>query len=205
MRHHRNVRSTTLRRALGLAAIGLLLPTSVATVAHADLPPLDSPVDCPSGFDGIPRPLSCNYDSDAIPNLVDWATDPADPTINDVKYGALLVRVRGSGQLTSSDGRINCGSYAWDCGENYIVGSPVSLTATAVNGSSFEGWSLYTSAGGTNLACSLTATSCSLVMAEDFILEARFSPAPVVEPSPTPIPEPTPTSPGNGNGKGPKK
>jgi hypothetical protein len=70
----------------------------------------------------------------------------------------------GSGTITSSDSKINCGSA---CNATYPSGSAVTLTALPNSGSSFSGWS-----GG---ICSGTGT-CTLSMSTDATITAAFAP-----------------------------
>ncbi len=70
-----------------------------------------------------------------------------------------LVGKSGSGKITSSDGKISCGT---DCYEKYDSGAKVTLTATADSGSTFSSWSGCTSS--TN-ACAITVDSDKTVTA----------------------------------------
>ncbi len=69
----------------------------------------------------------------------------------------------GSGTVTSSDGKINCGS---DCSESYTSGATVTLTATPLSGSTFGGWSG---------ACTGTATICTVTMTAAKTATATFN------------------------------
>ncbi len=69
----------------------------------------------------------------------------------------------GSGTITSSPAGINCGS---DCAENYNYNTSVVLTASAVGGSTFTGWS--------GEGCSGTGT-CTVVMTQARNVTAAFS------------------------------
>jgi hypothetical protein len=54
-------------------------------------------------------------------------------------YGLMVNKTgTGSGTVTSNPGGINCGT---DCSANFAVATNVTLTATATNGSTFNGWS----------------------------------------------------------------
>ena len=97
----------------------------------------------------------------------------------------------GSGVVTSVPAGVICGS---DCSESYIVGTSVTLTATADPGSTFTGWSEDCSGAGT----------CPLTMSDDRSVTATFTldpppppppPGPVITPTPTitATPAPTPT------------
>jgi Tol biopolymer transport system component len=68
------------------------------------------------------------------------------PTLTVSKAGT------GNGKVTSSPAGISCGT---DCSEPYTSGTPVTLTAKAGRGSTFEGW------GG---ACSGTASTCTVTV-----------------------------------------
>jgi len=72
----------------------------------------------------------------------------------------------GSGTITSSDGKINCGS---DCVAIYNAGAGVTLTAEEDPGSIFVGWS-----GG---GCSGTGF-CEITMNADAVVTATFTEAP---------------------------
>ncbi|HET9317661.1 MAG TPA: carbohydrate-binding protein, partial [Vicinamibacteria bacterium] len=71
----------------------------------------------------------------------------------------------GSGTVTSSPAGINCGS---DCSESYAGGTNVTLTAAAVAGSTFAGWSG---------ACSGTGT-CAVTMSAARSVTATFNATP---------------------------
>lgn len=194
-------RSHRRRWAVGVIT-GLALVANMPSGAVADeIAGLDNPVDCWS----LTQPRSCTYDEDALSNNVAELTQPVQPPLTDVRTGTLRVQVTGAGSLSSSDGQIDCqGPYnSGSCGASYLVGSPVTVTATPAPGATFLGWTLYTRAGFGSLPCSRMGTSCTLSMAEDFTLEAHFSTP--VAPEPTPTPDSEPISGGNGNGKGPKK
>ena len=66
------------------------------------------------------------------------------------------------GRITSSDGKINCGS---DCSEAYVLNTVVTLTATDALGSTFEGWS-----GG---GCTGTGT-CMVTVTDNVTVIASF-------------------------------
>lgn len=53
----------------------------------------------------------------------------------------------GTGTITSSDGKLNCGAI---CESNYIGGTTVTLTAQAASSSAFSGWSGDCAAAGTD-------------------------------------------------------
>jgi hypothetical protein len=79
--------------------------------------------------------------------------------------GALLTVLKtggGSGTVTSIPPGIDCGS---DCSETYLVGTEVTLTAVAEDGSIFEGWSG---------ACTGTGT-CIITLNVDIEVTASFS------------------------------
>ena len=65
----------------------------------------------------------------------------------------------GTGTVTGSDGLINCG---YTCSANYESGKSVTLTASAISGSAFTGWSGACSGTG---SCTLAMTSAQSVTA----------------------------------------
>jgi len=74
----------------------------------------------------------------------------------------------GTGTVTSSPSGINCGS---DCGQGYLNGTPVTLTAAPDAGSNFSGWSG---------ACTGT-DPCNLTIDSPKNVTATFLPAPPVQ------------------------
>jgi hypothetical protein len=89
----------------------------------------------------------------------------------------------GGGTVTSSPGGIDCGS---DCEQEYDPGTSVTLTATAGDDSTFDGWSG---------ACS-GMSSCVLTMNTSHAVTATFNeipPDPSPSPDPSPDPSPSPT------------
>ena len=78
----------------------------------------------------------------------------------------------GAGTVTSSVGKIDCGS---DCTEAYTQGTVVSLTATAASGSNFAGWN-----GG---GCSGPG-SCTVTMNENLTVTATFDLVPTTTTTP---------------------
>jgi hypothetical protein len=65
------------------------------------------------------------------------------------------------GTVTSSPAGINCGS---DCTENYIDGTPVTLSASTSGGATFSGWSGVTGCPGTGI-CTVSMTQLRNVTA----------------------------------------
>jgi len=78
--------------------------------------------------------------------------------LNDI----LTVSTNGSGNVTSTDGDINCPG---TCGNSYPANTPVTLNAVPAQGSSFAGWSG---------ACSGTGP-CNVVMTQDLSVTATFT------------------------------
>ncbi|HPM66425.1 MAG TPA: hypothetical protein PLX45_09245, partial [Piscinibacter sp.] len=72
---------------------------------------------------------------------------------------ALTVSKAGSGTVTSSPAGINCGT---DCGEAYLTGTTVTLTASAATGYTFSGWSGPCSGTGN---CVVTLSQAQIVSA----------------------------------------
>lgn len=69
----------------------------------------------------------------------------------------------GSGTVSSSPAGIDCGA---DCTGIYDYGTTVTLTATAANGSTFDGWSG---------ACSITQNTCTVTMDATKSVTATFT------------------------------
>lgn len=59
---------------------------------------------------------------------------------NDIRL-VVLLRSNGSGNVTSTDGKIDCGGGKSNCSANYQIGQEVTLKATTSAGSVFRGWS----------------------------------------------------------------
>lgn len=94
-----------------------------------------------------------------------WETYFIIPSQPPPDHYTLSVSTTGNGNVTSSDGKIQCGS---DCSESYSSGTTVTLTATPAGGWSFSGWSG---------ACSGTGT-CTVTMASDMSVTATFTQQP---------------------------
>ena len=75
----------------------------------------------------------------------------------------LTVSVSGGGNVTSTDGYINCPG---SCSHQYSSGTPVTLNAAAGSGWSFGSW------GG---ACSGSSPSCALTMSQSQLVSATFT------------------------------
>jgi hypothetical protein len=105
-----------------------------------------------------PTSVNVNFtaDGDSISRLVTGTGVPIGPTLTVSKAGA------GSGTVTSSPGGISCGAA---CSASYVIGTPVTLTATPATGSTFLGWT-----GGN---CSGTGT-CVVTMNADTTVTAAF-------------------------------
>ncbi len=110
-----------------------------------------SPSPCAASFAMPANPLTCTATFTLNP--------PNTYSLNVSKTGT------GSGTITSSPPGINCGS---DCTENYASGTLVTLTASAVSGSTFTGWSGD---------CSGTATTCTVTMSGATNVTAAFAQA----------------------------
>ncbi len=83
------------------------------------------------------------------PRTVKATFAPAGNAINIQKTG------NGTGTVTSTDGKINCGS---DCAETYLTNTLISLNASSMVGSSFVGWAGIDSCT-TNTSCTFNVTS----------------------------------------------
>ena len=92
-----------------------------------------------------------------------WRPEPVNPI-----YKTLTISKAGTGfgTVTSSPAGINCGS---DCAESYLLGTSVTLTASASTGSAFVGWSGD---------CSGAAPTCALTMDTDKSVTATFNALP---------------------------
>lgn len=73
----------------------------------------------------------------------------------------------GQGNVTSSPAQINCGSAGTACSRRFNAGGNVTLTATAVAGSVFAGWSG---------SCTGTSTTCTVSMNSGKSVHAVFNP-----------------------------
>ncbi|MBI4685329.1 MAG: SBBP repeat-containing protein [Nitrospirae bacterium] len=120
------------------------------------------------------------------------SNDPDTPTLNVLLSGtggiqrytlSVTKAGTGSGEVTSLDGGINCGS---DCSETYNSDTVVILTATADAGSTFTGWSG---------ACTGTGT-CTVTMDSDKNVTATFNYAPGADLIITTVTAPTTAIPG---------
>ena len=87
---------------------------------------------------------------------------------------AMSITVSGMGRVTSNPIGIDCTATAGDCGEPYLSGTTVTLTAAPSAGHSFTGWT--TGAGN----CTGTTTPCTVSMTGARNLTAAFAPIPVV-------------------------
>jgi streptogramin lyase len=97
-----------------------------------------------------------------------WFTEPVGGNIGTFSVANLLVGLTGSGagQVTSAAGGIACSPTSNQCTAPFMVGIPVTLTASASAGSSFSGWS-----GG---GCTGTAP-CTLTLSGDTTVTASFA------------------------------
>ena len=84
------------------------------------------------------------------------------PATFNLQTFTLTVTSAGGGTVTSSVGAINCGAA---CSDVFIATTPVVLTAAAIPGYRFDGWSG---------ACTGTGV-CNLTMTADFAVTATFS------------------------------
>ncbi len=92
-------------------------------------------------------------------NVPDTSPDVASPLSD------LTVSVSGTGNVTSDDGNISCGTSS-ACSKSYSGSPVVTLAAAAGVGSLFTGW------GG---ACSGTATTCTITMSSSQLVYATFN------------------------------
>lgn len=95
---------------------------------------------------------ACGGDDSAMFN--NGVTTPAPTLPAPVTQFSLNVSVLGNGSVTSLPAGIECGS---DCNHSYDRGTSVTLTASAVNGYTFSGWSGACS--GSNPACTISMTA----------------------------------------------
>jgi Divergent InlB B-repeat domain len=113
---------------------------------------------------GVEASLASSSELEPICWIEPWYCNTEMATVNVKKYGT------GSGVVTSSPAGINCGIY---CSGQFPVGSLVTLTAKANEGSKFTGWAGgYT---GVSDGCSGTGT-CKIPLV--FIRIAIFPPPP---------------------------
>ena len=103
--------------------------------------------------------------ADCTDGQVTMATDLTCTATFDLIYYTLHVLFpgTGSGTVTSSPAGIDCGT---DCREDYAAGTTVTLTATAAQGSIFNGW-----AG----ACSGKSPSCEVAITDLTGVTANFT------------------------------
>jgi len=87
----------------------------------------------------------------------------AQNTAANVVVPSIRVNKVGSGQVTSADKLINCGTA---CTQLYNQNATVTLSASASSGSAFTGWSG---------ACSGTASVCSVVVDQNLVVGATFA------------------------------
>jgi hypothetical protein len=107
--------------------------------------------------------ISVTYNINYSTKNVCYADPVKSFTLNVSKSGM------GSGIITSSDGKLNCG---FDCQESYNSNTTVTLTATPSSGSTFTGWSG---------SCSGTGT-CTTTINGDTNITATFTAVPVGNP-----------------------
>jgi len=106
--------------------------------------------------------------------LADWGTYVAQLNFSAAPPSTFPLTVAkagtGSGTVTSSDGKINCGA---TCSASYLSGSVVTLSATAASGFVFNGWSVNG-----NVSVCGTSPSCTLTVTANTSVTATFNPAP---------------------------
>ena len=76
----------------------------------------------------------------------------------------------GAGSIASSPTGIDCGA---DCSEFYTTGVPVTLTATAATGSTFQGW--QGACSGAGAVCTLTLNAATAVTATFTLNQYQFT------------------------------
>lgn len=110
---------------------------------------------------GAPRATSC---PGGVTVLNIGALESPSPSCPVQTYSLTVSKAgTGSGTVTSGDGTHSCGSA---CSHSYPAGTPVTLTATAVSGSAFGGWS-----GG---GCSGTG-ACQVTISQAQSVTATFN------------------------------
>jgi hypothetical protein len=108
--------------------------------------------------------LNLSYFSAFVKASVGTAAHLAGPLNQPADLSLLVTKLgTGTGMVTSSDGKINCGN---DCSETYTNVVTVTLSATADNGSVFTGWS--------GEGCSGTA-ACVVTMDRARSVDATFT------------------------------
>jgi uncharacterized repeat protein (TIGR02543 family) len=79
---------------------------------------------------------------------------------------AVTAQGTGSGSVTSAPAGIECGAAGSDCSQTYDLGTAVTLTAAAAEGSTFAGW---------DGACTGSAATCEVTLDDDVSVTANFT------------------------------
>jgi hypothetical protein len=115
------------------------------------------------------RQVSADPEESTFSSYVVSTSATGDPTLNVSRTGT------GTGTVTSTPGGIDCGE---ECGEQYPLGTLVTLTASPTPGSAFVGW------GG---ACSGASIQCKVPMSAARTVTARFDRSNDLDPPQTTI------------------
>ena len=121
----------------------------------------------PNGLFHVPMVMdySCTMISGTAPNTTTYTTRDFWTLNTGSSPNTLTVTKSGSGAVTSTPAGISCGA---TCSATYASGTIVTLTATALSGSTFSGW------GGD---CTGTSSTCTVTMDKGKVVTATFTAA----------------------------